>query len=85
MDGKSPQDRVPLLLQKAAAALCTLLDLTLPSVSDRWWDALVLPNLSFQQQRAVDAKGITKRRGWTWQRFFACWIQTGMNCPGSSG
>lgn len=63
MDDKSQQDRVPLLLQRAAAALCGLLDQTLPSVSDRWWDSLVLPNLSFQQQRAVDARGITKLSG----------------------
>jgi superfamily II DNA or RNA helicase len=63
MDEKSQKDRVPLLLQRAAVSVCALLERTLPSVSEHWWDSLVLPNLSFQQRRAVDARRITKLSG----------------------
>jgi hypothetical protein len=61
MYDKSAQDRVPLLLQKAAAALCTLLDQTLPSVSDRWWDARAIPITVQAVERIEEGhRGITQ-------------------------
>ncbi|HUQ90369.1 MAG TPA: helicase-related protein [Bryobacteraceae bacterium] len=63
MDEKLTHERVLSLLQKAAAAVCSLLQEILPSISEKWWEVLVLSHLSFQQRRAVEAKRVTKLSG----------------------
>src|SRR5271157_3253730 len=56
-------ERVPVLLQKAAGAVCSFLENILPPLSERWWDLQVLPHLSFQQRRAVESKRVTGLSG----------------------
>ncbi len=63
MDSTSAGAQIPSLLHKTSATVCSILDQILPSISERWWEVLVLPNLSFQQRRAVDAKRVTKLSG----------------------
>ena len=63
MDDKPNSESVPSLLQKAAGAVCSFLEKVLPSLSDRWWDLNVLPHLSFQQRRSVEAKRVTQLSG----------------------
>jgi ATP-dependent helicase HepA len=63
MDDRSTNVRVPSLLQKAAATICSFLDQILPPLSERWWEVLVLPHLSFQQRMAVEGKRVTNLSG----------------------
>ena len=46
------------LLDRMAKALASYLDRLLPSLFDDWWKNAVLDNLSFNQQRRVEQKGI---------------------------
>ena len=62
MDDKRNSESVPSLLQKAAGAVCSFLEEVLPSLSVRWWDLNVLPHLSFQQRRSVDASLLSHLR-----------------------
>ncbi len=63
MDDKPSSESVPSLLQKAAGAVCSFLEEVLPSLSIRWWDLNVLPHLSFQQRRSVDARRVKRLSG----------------------
>src|ERR1035437_4085376 len=56
-------ERVPSVLLQAARALRGFLDEVLPTLSSSWGADLVVPNLSFQQRRAVETRRITVLSG----------------------
>src|ERR1035437_9694833 len=51
------------VLKETATDLCHYLEERLPSLSDNWWAQLVVRELSFQQQRAVEQRKITTLSG----------------------
>jgi ATP-dependent helicase HepA len=59
----SVAERVPSVLLQAARAVRGFLDEVLPALSSSWWADLVVPNLSFQQRRAVETRRITVLSG----------------------
>lgn len=52
-------DHVPALLLRAAHSVCEVLTDILPKLSPSWWPDLVVANLSYQQQRAVDVRKLS--------------------------
>jgi hypothetical protein len=59
----SVNNPVPALLLRAARSVCEVLTGTLPTLTPSWWNDLVLANLSFQQQRAVEVRKISELSG----------------------
>jgi hypothetical protein len=56
-------ERLPGVLLLAARTVRRFLDELLPTLSPSWWADLVVPNLSFQQRRAVETRRITALSG----------------------
>ncbi|MBZ5619496.1 MAG: DEAD/DEAH box helicase family protein [Acidobacteriia bacterium] len=55
--------RISGVLKETASDLCRYLEGLLPSLSENWWNELVVRALSYQQQRAVDQRKITALSG----------------------
>ncbi|MDY0168908.1 MAG: Swt1 family HEPN domain-containing protein [Thermoguttaceae bacterium] len=57
------QGKMTVLLREIGKALCPYLRSRLAKLNANWWSEMVVPSLTFQQQRAVDQNGITDLDG----------------------
>jgi len=84
LDDRNTQATLSRLLSEVAKYLALFLERELPPLFEDWWNQAVVNNLSFQQRRRMEQRGIASLGALDFAALLRVLIRTGTRFPTSS-